>query len=387
MSHGDHGVEGLLASAHARLAARRAAAAFDWDADLGAWVALRHAEVRHVLADWRTFSSARAQSQEGFRPSLITTDPPRHAALRNIVAKAFSPRAVAAMEPRIRAIADELLAEALARPSFDLVADFAHPLPVIVIAEMLGVPPSDRPLYRRWADTILGGAGSRLLLGAPPTKEALAARDEMDAYFAEICRRGPPDRDDLLGALIAGKVDGVPLEEGEILSFCALLLFAGHITTVNLIANATYCLLGHPDALDALHRDPAGVPDAIEEVLRYMSPVQAMSRVATGPAEVGGVGIRAGDRVVAWIASANRDERVFDAPDRFDITRRPNPHLAFGAGVHFCLGAWLTRLETRVALERLLTPLRHLRQSDADPPLLDETALLMGVSRLTLEAA
>ncbi|MFN7145977.1 MAG: cytochrome P450, partial [Myxococcota bacterium] len=321
MNHGDLGVEGALASVHARFAARRAAGAVDWDAELGAWVAVRHAEARRVLTEWQTFSSARAASPEDLRPSLITTDPPRHGALRSIVAKAFSPRAVAAMEPRIRAIADALLAEALARPSFDLVADFAHPLPVIVIAEMLGVPASDRPLYRRWADAILGGPGTRLLLGAPPTKEALAARAEMDAYFADICRRGPPDRDDLLGALLAGKVDGVPLEQGEILSFCSLLLFAGHITTVNLIANATYCLLAFPRALDALHRAPAGIPDAIEEVLRYMSPVQAMSRVATAPAEVGGVAVRAGDRVVAWIASANRDERVFDAPDRFDIGR------------------------------------------------------------------
>ncbi|MDP2314528.1 MAG: cytochrome P450 [Pseudomonadota bacterium] len=380
--------ETQLESTHARFAARRAAGAVDWDAELGAWAAVRHAEVKRVLSDWEGFSSARAASPTGFRPSLITTDPPRHRALREVVAKAFTPRAVAALEPRIQTVAADLLERACHRDTFDLVADFAHPLPVIVIAEMLGVPVSDRPLYRRWADAILGGGGSRLLLGAPPTTEGLRARDEMDAYFADACRQpGRGERDDLLGALLAGRDGDVGLTGEEILAFCSLLLLAGHITTVNLITNAAFCLLGHPGRLSEVAVDRTLVPDTVEEVLRYMSPVQGLSRIATEPVELGGVKIEEGERVVAWIAAANRDERVFADPDRFDIRRRPNPHLAFGMGIHFCLGAPLARLETRIALDALLDPLVHLRASRAEPPELSATGTLMGFSRLVVEAA
>ncbi|MES2638148.1 MAG: cytochrome P450 [Myxococcota bacterium] len=383
---GDSDTVGQLAATTARFAARRQAGAVGWDADLGTWAAFRYAEVRQVLTEWETFSSVRAVSPTAFRPSLITTDPPRHPQLRGLLARDFTPRAIALLEPRIREVASTLLAPALAGGGFDLVADFAHPLPVIVIAEMLGVPASDRPLYRRWAEAIVGGPGARLLIGAEPTPAALAARGEMDAYFVDACRTpGRASTDGLLAALLNARIDGDGLEEWEILSFCSLLLLAGHITTVNLIGNTVYCLSEHPEALARLQQDPALLSTAVEEVLRYMSPVQGISRVATRPVELGGVSLREGDRVVAWIASANRDERVFAEADRFDVGRRPNPHLAFGMGSHFCLGAPLARLEGRIALQVLLEHLPKLRPIDRDPPRLEPAGIFRGFTRLPVQ--
>jgi cytochrome P450 len=256
-----------------------------------------------------------------------------------------------------------------------------------VIAEMLGVPASERGRYRRWADAILTGELRRRLRGEPPSAEAEAARAEMHAWFAEECRRpGRADRDDLLGALLSGQVDGAPLAESDILPFCSLLLLAGHVTTVNLVGSAAYCLLRFPDQLELVRRDRALVPDAVEETLRYLGPAQQVVRVVTQRVMLDGVELDEGKRVVACLGSANRDERVFADPDRFDVRRRPNPHIAFGAGVHFCLGAPLARLETRVALEALLEPLARRHLCDTDPPRLDTDRVLLGFDRFVLEA-
>jgi cytochrome P450 len=207
----------------------------------------------------------------------------------------------------------------------------------------------------------------------------------MDAYFrrASAGRSGAPD---LLGTLVDARVDGAGLNEPELLAFCGLLLLAGHITTVNLITNAVYSLLEHPDVLDAVIADPALVPGVVEETLRTLPPVRGVGRVATRSVELGGVQVREGQRVIAWIAAANRDQRVFDAPDRFDPHRRPNPHLAFGMGPHFCLGAPLARLEARLALEALAPHLRDLALSTADPPRLVRSELLLGFSHMRLDA-
>ncbi|MDP2316938.1 MAG: cytochrome P450 [Pseudomonadota bacterium] len=386
-----HGLPGTqaeaeLATLYARYAARRAAGAVSWETDLQAWGVYRYAEVKRVCMDWETFSSERATLREGPHRNLLDMDPPRHAALRRVLAKEFTPGTIARLEPRIRAITDELLAAALARGRFDVVADFAHPLPVTVIAEMLGVPASERPRYRRWAAAILAGEFAGRRQGTAPTPEAVAARAEMNAWFAEECRRpGRADQDDLLGALLSGRADGEPLTEAEVLAFCSLLLMAGHVTTVNLIANATFCLLRYPDQLALVERDRALVVDAVEEVLRFVGPAQDVVRVAAKPVTLGGIDIAEGQRVVAWLASASRDPRMFIDPDRFDVQRRPNPHLAFGLGVHFCLGAPLARLEARVALDALLDPLTRLRPCDADPPRLDADGTLLGISRLVLE--
>lgn len=381
--------EAELDAIFARYAERRAAAAVTWDPRFEAWIAYRYEEVKRVCSEWKTFSSERTFPRPaGVHPSLLDTDPPRHAALRRVVARAFAPTEVARLEPHIRAIAEELLWRALARGRFDLVADFAHPLPVTVIAEMLGVPTSERPRYRRWADALLAGGLARRRTGAPLAPEAVAARREMDAWFAEECRRpGRADRDDLLGTLLSGRADGEPLSEGEVLSFCSLLLLAGHVTTVNLIANAAWCLLRNPDQLALVAGDRSSVPDAIEETLRFVGPAQEVVRVATHAVDLGGVEIAAGQRVLASIGSANRDERVFPDADRFDVRRHPNPHLAFGAGVHICLGAPLARVEGKVALDALIGPLTRLRTSREDPPRIDPDAALLGFSRLVLEPA
>ncbi len=377
--------DAALTALHRDLAARRSASAVAWEPDHGAWGVYRHAEVKRVCTEWETFSSERASVREGEDRTLLDLDPPRHTALRRVLAKAFTPAAIAALEPRIRAVADDLVASAMAKGTFDLVADIAYPLPVTVIAEMLGVPATERPRYRRWADALLaGGVGARRT-GAKPAASAQAARAEMDAWFdAELARPGRADQDDLLGQLLSGRPDGQPLSPAEIRSFCGLLLMAGHVTTVNLIANAAYCLLRYPEQLDALRQDPSRVPGAVEEVLRFAGAALDVVRVTTKPVRLGGADIREGQRVIAWLASANRDERVFAEPDRFDVLRSPNPHLAFGGGPHVCLGAPLARAEGRIAIEALLEPLARLRPKDGEPARLD-TAPLLGVSRLVLE--
>ncbi len=381
--------DAALATLYARYAERRAAGAVSWEPAHDVWGVYRYAEIKRVCTDWETFSSERASRRDGPHRSLIDLDPPRHAALRRVLAKEFTPGAIAKLEPRVVALTHELLSAALARGRFDLVADFAHPLPVTVIAEMLGVPASERPRYRRWAHAILAGDLAGRRRGTPPSPEATAARAEMDAWFAEECRRpGRADQDDLLGALLSGRADGEPLTQSEVLAFCSLLLMAGHVTTVNLIANTAFCMLRHPDQLALVAGDRSLLPDAVEEVLRYVGPAQEVVRVAAKPASLGGVDIAEGQRVLAWLASANRDERMFANPDRFNVRRRPNPHLAFGVGIHFCLGAPLARLEGRVALDALLEPLARLHASEADPPQLDATdAPLLGISRLVLEPA
>ncbi|HEY9724541.1 MAG TPA: cytochrome P450 [Oscillatoriaceae cyanobacterium] len=358
-----------------------------------AWAVYRYDDVKRVLSDHEAFSSERRFAALGVRqrPNLISLDPPRHRQFRNLVTQAFTPKAVAAMAPRIEAIARSLVDALAPSGHMDLVGDFAYPLPVTVIAEMLGVPPEDRDRYKAWADGLLNRP--RPFLINSPERERITA--EMDAYFREILaeRRARP-REDLISALLAATIDGERLEEDDILSFCSLLLLAGHITTVNLIGNTMLCLLEHPEAMAALRANPAAIPGAIEEALRFRSPVQFMTRVAARDVELGGARIEEGQFVLAFLASANRDEAVFDHPDVFDIQRRPNPHLAFGYGIHFCLGAPLARLEGQIALRVLLERLRQLALeplSDArlsrwagkptDPV---ESPILFGVSHLNL---
>lgn len=358
-----------------------------------AWAVYRYDDVKRVLSDHEAFSSERRLAAMGARPrpSLISMDPPRHRLFRNLVAQAFTPKAVAALAPRIEAIAQQLLDEVVPRGHMDLIEDLAYPLPVTVIAEMLGVPAEDRARYKDWADRLLNRQAP--FLNRSDEREAII--DEMDAYFRTVLdeRRAQP-REDMISHLLAAELDGQRLNEDEILSFCALLLLAGHITTVNLIGNTMLCLLEHPEAMAELRRTPALIPGAIEETLRYRSPVQFMVRAAAHDVELGGKRIGQDEFVIGFIASANRDETVFDHPDVFDIHRHPNPHLAFGYGIHFCLGAPLARLEGQIALRLLLARLPNL----ALAPLSDkqlarwagkpveplESQILQGVSHLAM---
>jgi cytochrome P450 len=337
-----------------------------------------YASARRVLDDPETFSSSASPTGATDHPLpwMIFYDPPRHTKLRNLVSRAFTPRSIAALEPRIAELSRELLDAAMSRGGgggeMDLIADYAAPLPIMVIAEMLGIPPAERARFRRWSDAILGL--SETISGGPADGAKAGAQymqttEEMENYLIDILRefRTAP-KDNLLNRLALAEVDGERLTHREILGFFQLLLLAGSETTINLIANAILCLLEHPDQLARLRADMDLLPRAIEEVLRYRSPLQAVFRATRREVEMHGQIIPAGKLVLPMIGSANRDAAVFgpDA-DRFDIARDPNPHIAFGHGNHFCLGAALARLEARVALTDLLGRLTGLRRANDEP--------------------
>jgi cytochrome P450 len=257
------------------------------------------------------------------------------------------------LRPRIAAIAAELLDRVGQRRAFDLVDDYAFPLPAIVIAELLGVPATDRDRFHDWTSAVAAAIDSTATL--EERTRGAQAREEMADYFAELVtlRSNRPDND-LISELVAVHQAGDRLSFGELLSMCALLLAAGHETTVNLIANGVLTLARHPDQLLLLRQHPALLPRAVEELLRYEAPVQLTDRVALHDLELGGTPVRQGERVIVSIGAANRDAAVFDWPEQLDITREPNPHLAFGHGIHFCLGASLARLEGQLAVATLL---------------------------------
>jgi cytochrome P450 len=329
------------------------------------WMVFDYDGVKRVLSDPETFSSR-------YGPGwLVFLDPPRHTKLRALVTRAFTPRSVAALEPRIRELSRGLLDRVVTRGTMDLNADYAAPLPMMVIAEMLGIPLADLPRFQRWSDAILNMSytiADRSEAARAASAAFYGTTVEMDAYLRDLLaeRRAAP-ADDLLTRLADAEVDGERLTHDEILGFFQLLLVAGQETTTNLINNAVLCLLDHPDQLARVGADPALLPPAIEEVLRVRAPVQWMYRVARRPVELHGQSLPAGTLLLAVIGSANRDPAVFPDPDRFDLTRDPNPHLAFGHGIHFCLGAPLARLEARVALADLLARLKNLARASSDP--------------------
>jgi hypothetical protein len=287
-------------------------------------------------------------------PLLITLDRPRHTQMRALVSRAFTPRRIARLEPRIRAIARTLLDNVKGRGEFELVREFSGPLPTIVIAELLGVPAEDQEWFKE---------KSTAVAQFDPTKPGARDRDrgpavELGLYLAKVLeqrRRAP--RDDLLSALLAAEIDGQRLSDPELIGFGFLLLVAGNETTTNLISNAAILLDRHRDQRRLLLEDPARIPGAIEEFLRYDSPVQGLARTTTAPVTLHGVTIPEGSKVLLLFGSANHDERAIPDAERFDVLRQPNPHVAFGFGAHFCLGANLARLEAKVAFEELLARL------------------------------
>jgi cytochrome P450 len=323
----------------------------------GVWMIFNYEGVKRAIKDLETFSSAAAPG--GGKPFdwLIFSDPPRHTKLRAIVMRAFTPGMVANLEPRIRQLSRDLLDPLVERGEFDLAADYAVPLPIMVIAEMLGIPLSDREKFKRWSDAILRLANT--ITGGE--EAARAANDfgivttDMSLYLDSLLdeRRKTP-QDDLLTRLVQAEVDGQRLTRQEILGFFQLLLLAGSETTTNLISNAILCFIEHPEQLRRLQAAPELLPSAIEEVLRFRSPVQAIFRQTTRDVAIDGQTIPRGQLVLVMIGSANRDPGQFKDADRFDITRDPNPHLAFGHGRHFCIGAPLARLESRIALTDVL---------------------------------
>jgi len=318
-------------------------------------------------------------------PSLIASDGQRHTLLRAIVNRGFTPRQIGEWEKRAREIVAACMA-GLHSGSFDVVRDLAIPLPVTVIAEMLGIEPERRHDFKRWSDVVIDNAtgAGRANPFAPAVLDAFA---EMTTYVVRIAReRRKRPADDLISQLVSIN-EGEGLSPIELVQFVTLLLVAGNETTTNLIGNATAALLAHPEQLARVAADPGLVPSLVEETLRFDAPIQLIFREALADVEVAGVRIPAGATVVPLLGSANRDERRFPDPDAFDVTRNPQGHVGFGFGKHFCLGASLARLEARVALEALAPELLRMRHGEARVSRVD-SFLVRGPSRLPLlEAA
>ena len=349
-----------------------------------AWVLTDYADVDMVLRDNRRFGNAGREFGYILQVSMLDLDPPEHTRIRGLVSHGFTPRSVAALEPRIRETVEGLLGNVEGKDQFDLIADLAFPLPVIVIAEMLGVPPEDREQFNGWSNIVSLIVDP--LLGDRQITQVQHAVDEVFSYFeavAEERRRDP--RDDLVSALVTAEVEGQRLERDDLLVNLLLVLVAGNETTRNLIGNGTLALLRNPDQLQRLLDDPALLNGAIDELLRFDSPVQLDSRVAREPVELGGKRIAPGQRVICILGAANRDPQAFPEADMLDVGRAAGNHLAFGRGIHYCLGAPLARLEARVAFETLLPRLDNLRL--AEEPRYRDQVTLRGLESLWLEAA
>jgi len=426
------------------------------------WGVFRYGDVQSILGDYVTFSSANNTFSRSLRPGLLQSDPPYHRILRGVIASAFTPMIVAKLEPHIHKIANETLDGIIEKGRMDLIDDFAYPLPVTIIAELLGVPIKDRELFHKWADMLHYALNSEVLRSSTertgisnerdPTKNIARIQEEMDAYFnAIIEKRTQTPLEDLISNLIRAQADGRHLSREEILTFCRVLLVAGHVTTFNLIGNTILSLLQNPQEFELLqenhsligsaieetlrYRSPVQavnrivtkdvklggqqiqsgqriiawigsaisllhnpqefkllqenhslIGSAIEETLRYRSPVQAVNRIVTKNVKLGGQQIQSGQRIIAWIGSANHDESIFPDPERFDISRNGRqPNLGFGHGIHFCLGAPLARLEGQVVLRIILQRLQGLTlDGDGDKLQPIQSVFFHGVAHLPL---
>jgi len=352
-----------------------------WDERANSWVLTRYIDVAAALRDARFSATGFMEDiswlPDEMRPMLeppiraltrqmLFMDPPDHTRLRGLVAKAFTPRVVEGLRPAIKQIASELLDSAQAQGHMELIRDFAFPLPAIVIATMLGVPPEDRDQLNAWSESF--GA---LLDGSSLSIEnaflALHGVSEFIAYFREIIRqRRSAPRDDLLQAMINAEEQGDALSEEELLGNCVLIMAAGHGTTTHLIGNGTLALLRNPQQLQQLKEEPALMPSAVAELLRYDSPVQMTSRRAKEDMRIGDKRISEGQEVVMCTGAANHDPAQFSDPDRLRLNRSENRHLSFGLGIHFCLGAPLARLEGEIAFHALLRRFPTLRLANEE---------------------
>ncbi len=358
---------------------------------LGFWVLTRYEDVVAVLRDPRFLKEpmvAAVAARFGIAPgtiglSMLDRDPPDHTRLRSLVSKAFTPRVVEGLRPRIQHIVDGLLDRATTAGGIDLIEEFAYPIPVVVICELLGVPVADHERFKEWSLDLARGLDAVMLpVDSEVARRSGASRHALSGYFRELiaeCRASP--RDDLLSALIAAEEAGDKLSENELLATCTLLLVAGHETTVNLIGNGTLALLRHPDQLRRLRENPALIASAVEELLRYDGPVQRTARMGNADATIGGRTISQGEMVMPFIGAADRDPAQFPDPDRLDITRSDNRHIAFGWGIHFCLGAPLARVEGQIAINTLVQRLPKLALA-TDKPEYRQSLTLRGLAAL-----
>lgn len=360
----------------------------------GSWYLTRYADIVTVLKDPRFGKEIHhllppeelpvVPPEYAFLDQLMSDwmlfrDPPDHTRLRGLVQRAFTPRMLDRIRPRIVDIARNLLDRVQCHGQMDLITDFAFPLPVVVIAELLGVPVENHAQFRQWSQSLIAVIDLKQTEEEESYRRGRQAALEVSAYLQRlIVEKRQRPQDDLLSTLIAVEAEGERLSEAELLATCLLLLLAGHETTVNLIGNGMLALLRHPEQLALLRTNPAYLPTAIEELLRYDSPVQLTTRYAMVDTNLHGKTMRKGEQVCLLLGAANWDPEQFPDPDKLDITRSPNRHLSFGLGVHFCLGAFLARLEAQIAFEMLLYRLANV-EIQTDTPAWRETIALRGL--------
>ncbi len=353
------------------------------DAKNGLWAVTRHADIMTVSKRSDVFRSA-----QGYRPDappvphMIAMDRPEHMIRRNLVNRGFTPRRVSDYERRVREICTQILDDVAERGECEFVFDVAARLPLIVIGDLLGVEAEDHDRLLRWSDDLMRALGS-----SDPEKTAAQAKAALE--YREYClrvvkdRRARPPADDLMSVLVHAEIDGDRLDDESLFMESLLILIGGDETTRHVISGGMYALLQHPEQLRALREDPSRIPRAVEEMLRWVTPIQNMMRTAAEDVELSGHRFRAGDRLLLMYPSGNRDETIFDDPFRFDITRDPNPHVAFGGrGAHYCLGSSLARLELCVMFEELLRRFPNLELSTNDAPPLRPTNFIVGIETL-----
>jgi pimeloyl-[acyl-carrier protein] synthase len=355
-----------------------------WSDTLDSWILTRYADVLPGLRDARlstnrmpVFMNALPEPMrirhavlgKHFSLFFANMDPPEHTRFRGLVSQSFTPKMVKALTPMIQKIVEGLLDEVAGKGEMDAIHDFAYPIPATVIAEMLGIPPADRLNFGQWSRDLTSFLGASKTTVQEVADQAQRSLQRLTEYFQGLIeqRRGNPQQD-LISSLITVEEQGDLLSEEELVATCNFLLMAGHDTTTNLIGNSILALLNNPDELQRLKADPTLIATAVEEFLRYESPLQRQTRVALEDFEIDGRCIRKGQTVLMLQGAANRDPAQFAEPDRLDVGRQDNKHVAFGAGIHFCLGALLARLEGQIAINTIVQRLPELRLAADDPP-------------------
>jgi cytochrome P450 len=347
----------------------------------GAWQVFRYDDVQTVLYDWENFSNDYYPKENNtLSVAIQVTDPPRHKQLRLLVSKAFTPRSIENMKPWIEKITLELLNQVADKGKMDITSDLATPVPIQVIAKMLGIPYSDQEKFKIWSTNII----------KPPSEFEdgpegyIRSQQEMAEYFMTMIeKRLEKPEEDLISQLLLADLDGEKLSTQDLLAFCITLLVAGNETTTNLISSFIYTTIQNPEIQEHLYLHPEDIPNAIEESLRYRAPVQYMNRIASRDVQLGDQLIKQGDMVNAWLGSANRDASVFANPDQFDIHRTNLKHTSFGHGIHYCMGAPLARLETKIVMELLFNKFNKIQlKKDIVEPIMNETPLMYSIKTL-----
>ncbi|MFP3987278.1 cytochrome P450 [Streptomyces sp. E11-3] len=384
---------------HRWLRGQRPASPVEFDESQGLWNVYGYPETLEILSTPETFSSNTARLMPvSVDPSLSEgdmsqMDPPRHRTFRSLVSRAFTPRLIAGLEPRITEVVDGLIEEMDGKAELELVADLAYPLPVIVIAELLGVPASDRDLFKKWADDIIEGfSGASFLDGSEQGEQDLRDATErlkplLDYLAGHVADRRRNPKDDLLTHLALAEADGERLTDNEVVNVANILLVTGHITTTMLLGNTMLCLDAYPDQFARVREDRSLVPGAIEEALRMLPPSAALARGTTQDVRIAGQHIPKDQLVFLWLGAANRDPRQFTDPEVYDCARTPNPHFGFGRGIHYCIGAALSQLEGRIALNKLLDRFPVLRTDPDKPPGFFPTADMIGINSLPMHTS